>query len=108
MDKMQVASAVAESLLATEATVEKALGRAVALMREMMDARRALGLPVSAADPALRRVSAAVDALGVAQREVLRTHGELEALGTDLGLRSAGFGPLVKPTGKATEPQPTD
>lgn len=108
MDRMLVASAVAESLLATEAAVETALGRAVALMREMMDARRALGLPVSAGDPALRRVSAAVDALGVAQREILRAHGELEVLGTGLGLRSTGFGPLIKPAGEAAEPQPSD
>lgn len=108
MDKMLVASAVAESLLATEAAVEDALGRAVALMRRMMDARRALGLPVTAADPAFRRVSATVDALGVAQREVVRAHGELETLGTGLGLRNTNFGPLVKPSGEAAEPQSAD
>lgn len=108
MDKVLVASAVAENLFATEAAVEEALARAVALMRQMMDARRALGLSVADGDPAFQRVTAAVDALGDAQRELVRTHGELERLGRDLGLPALGFGPLIKPAGGMTEPLPTE
>ncbi|MFZ4605277.1 MAG: hypothetical protein ACOYM5_03380 [Caulobacter sp.] len=108
MDRVLVASAVAESLFATEAAVEEALARAVGLMRQMMDARRALGLPVAAGDPALLRVTATVDALGDAQREIVRTHGELEALGKSLGLGPLGFGPLVKPAEGRAERLSTD
>ncbi len=107
MEKVLVASAVAESLFGAEAAVEEALARAVALMRQMMDARRALGLSVAEGDPALQRVTAAMDALGDAQRELIRTHGELELLGRTLGLPVIGFGPLIKPAGGLTESFPT-
>ena len=108
MDRALVASAVADSLFSTEAAVEEALAQAVVLMRQMMDARRALGLSVADGDPALQRVTAAVQALGEAQREIVRTHGELETLGRDMGLSALGFGPLIKPSGGLGEPQPTD
>jgi hypothetical protein len=108
MDRVRVASAVAGSLFETEAAVEDALAKAVGLMRQMMDARRALGLPVVTGDPALLRVTAAVDALGEAQREIVRTHGELEALSKSLGLDPLGFGPLVKPAEGRTERLSTD
>jgi len=108
MDKTRIAGAVAEDLFATEAAVEDALARAVMLMRRMMDARRALGLSPAAGDPALRRVSTAVTALGEAQREIVRTHGELERVRQDLGLRGVGFGPLFKPLAGASEGQAAD
>ena len=54
------------------------------------------------------RVAAAVDALGEAQREIVRTHGELEALGKSLGLGPLGFGPLVKPAEGRAERLSTD
>ena len=105
MDRSRAASTVAESLFATEAAVEEALSRAVQLMRSMVAARRGLGLPATAGDAALRRVSATLDALGEAQREIVRAHGELEALRRRAGLRITGFGPLVKPmTGASEEP----
>ena len=108
MDKALVASAVADSLFSTEAAVEEALAQAVVLMRQMMDARKALGLSVARGDPALQRVTAAVQALGEAHREIIRTHGELETLGRVLGLPSLGFGPLIKPAGSAAQPQLTE
>jgi len=108
MDRVRVASAVADSLFATETAVEDALAQAVVLMRQMMDARRALGLSITVGDPALLRVTAAVDALGEAQREIVRAHGELETLGRTLGLPPLGFGPLVKPAEGRAEPQSTD
>ena len=108
MDRTLVASAVAENLFATEAAVEDALTQAVLLMRRMMDARRELGLPITAGDPALRRLSAVVTALGDAQREIVRTHGELDSLRADIGLRGIGFGPLFKPMAGAPEDQPAD
>lgn len=108
MDKTLVASAVAENLFATETAVEDALGQAVLLMRRMMDARRELGLPAMVGDPALRRVTAAVNALGEAQKEIVRTHGELEALRTEMGLEVIGFGPLHKPLTGAAEDQTAD
>lgn len=108
MDKARVASAVAEDLFATEIAVEDALARAVLLMRRMMDARRALGLSPTIGDPALRRVSAAVTALGEAQREIVRTHDELERVRQEVGLRGIGFGALLKPQAGAAEDQPAD
>lgn len=108
MDRALVASAVADALFSTEAAVDEALVQAVVLMRQMMDARRTLGLSVVDGDPALKRVKAAVQALGEAQREITRTHGELETLGRDLGFKALGFGPLIKPLGGLAEPQPTD
>ena len=108
MDKALVASAVAEELFATEAAVEDALAQAVRLMRRMVDARRELGLPAKAGDLALQRVSAAVNALGEAQKEIVRAHGELEGMKGELGLRGIGFGPLLKPMAEASDDQPVD
>lgn len=108
MDRTLVASAVAENLFATETAVEEALGRAVLLMRRMMDARRELGLPATVGDPALRRVTAAVNALGEAQKEIVRTHGELESLRSEMGLGDIRFGPLNKPLAAAAEDQAAD
>jgi hypothetical protein len=73
----------------------------------MMDARRTLGLSVADGDPAFRRVTAAMDALGDAQREISRAHGELEALGKAFDLPALGFGPLIKPAAGPTESFPT-
>lgn len=106
MDRRLVATRVAETLFDTETAIDDALAKAVRLLRQMMDARRALGLTLAAGDPALRRVSAAVNALGEAQREIVRTHGELDALRPGLGLSEVAFGPLIKPRGE-TDPQTT-
>jgi len=106
MDSLPVASAVAGALITTESAVDDALAQAVALMRRMISARRELGLPVAITDPAMGRVSAAVNALGDAQRELVRAHGDLARIGADLGLGDLGFGPLVKPTGGRGGPQP--
>ncbi|MDO9223834.1 MAG: hypothetical protein Q7U20_09015 [Caulobacter sp.] len=108
MDRTLIASTVAERLFATETAVEDAMAQAVSLMRGMIGARRALGLPSAMGDPALRRVSAALSALGEAQREIVRTHGELETLRKEAGLRVVGFGPLLKPLTGAAESQPAD
>jgi hypothetical protein len=108
MDSLPVASAVARALVTTESAVDEALAQAVALMRRMISARRELGLPVATTDPVMGRVSAAVNALGDAQRELVRAHGDLARIGADLGLGDLGFGPLVKPTGGPAEPQPVD
>lgn len=107
MDRSRAASTVAESLFATEDAVEEALSRAAQLMRGMVAARRGLGLPSTAGDAALRRVSATLDALGEAQREIVRAHGELDALRRRTGLRIIGFGPLIKPMAGAAE-EPAD
>ena len=108
MDRMSVASAVAESLFTTEAAVEDTLATAVRLMQRLMEARRALGLPLATGDPVLARVSATVTALDVAHRQIVRAHQEIEALARDLGLGGIAFGPLIKPRGAAMEPEPAD
>ena len=82
--------------------------RAALLIRNMTDARHALGLPATTGDAALRRVTAALDALGEAQAEILRAHGALDALRRRTGLRIVGFGPLLKPTTGAADMQPAD
>jgi len=89
MDRIAIAADVADTLLATETAVETALARGVGLMRRLMEARRQMGLPVDAGEPALRRANAAVAALGEAHREILRTRDELGTLRRDLGLPPA-------------------
>ena len=108
MDRTLITSAVAEELFATETAVEDALSRTAVLMRRMIEARRTLGLPVAAGDPALRRVAAVMEALGEAQSRIVLTHGELETLRQDIGLRVSAFGPLLKPLTGVAEDQPVD
>lgn len=108
MDRMLVASAVAESLFGVEAAVEDTLATTVRLMQQLMEARRALGLPLATGDPVLARVSAAVTALGVAHREMVRAHQEIDVLAKDLGLGGVAFGPLMKPRGAAMEHDPAE
>jgi len=105
---MLVATAVAESLFTTEAALEDTLATAVRLMQQLIQARQALGLPVSAGDAVLGQVSATVAALGVAQQAIVGAHQEIEILSRTLGLGGIAFGPLIKPRGKATEPEPAD
>ncbi|MES2035264.1 MAG: hypothetical protein V4466_13910 [Pseudomonadota bacterium] len=97
MDQNTTVIEVAGELTGTEAAVDAALTQAVRLMRRMMEARRELGLPVGVGEPALRSVTAAITALGQAQLDVARTHGDLHALQNDLGLGAVAFGPLLKP-----------
>lgn len=108
MDRVRIASAVAEDLFATETAVEDALTRTALLLRRMIEARRTLGLSVTAGDPALRRVAAVMEALGEAQSQIVLTHGELETLRRAIGLRGSAFGPLLKPLAGAAEDQPAD
>jgi hypothetical protein len=97
MDRKTTAAEIARELTETEAAVDTALTRAVRLMRRMMEARRELGLPVGVGEPALHRVTEAISALGQAQLDMARTHGDLHALQNDLGLGGLTFGPLLKP-----------
>lgn len=103
MDRTQVAATVAADLFDAETAVDEALARAARLMRRMIVARRELGVSPAVVDPAMRRVEAAVNALGDAQREIVRTHDALEDLRRDLDLPARAFGPLVKPEGRAAE-----
>lgn len=84
MNRLAITRDVADVLSATEAAVETALERGVGLMRRLMEARRDLGLPIDAGEPALLRANAAVAALGEAQKEVLRTRLALVDLKREL------------------------
>lgn len=97
MDRTTIATEVARDLTATEEAIDGALAQSVRLMRRMIDARRTLGLPVAVGEPAMKSVMAAVSALGEAQREASRAHGDLHQLQIDLGLPTIAFGPLLKP-----------
>ncbi|MDP1630639.1 MAG: hypothetical protein Q8L66_04385 [Caulobacter sp.] len=97
MDRRSIASVIAEDLFDAEGAVDVALAKAAGLMRRLVAARRQLGLPIGTGEPVLRRATATVEALGVAQREIARLHGELDGLRLSLGLPDLGFGPLVKP-----------
>lgn len=97
MNRTMIATEVARDLTSAEEAVDAALAQSVRLLRRMMDARRELGLPVGAGEPALKSVIAAVSSLGEAQRDMTRSHGDLQALQRDLGLPSVAFGPLIKP-----------
>ncbi len=108
MDRMLVASAVAESLFGTETAVGETLAAATRLMQQLLEARQALGLPLATGEPLLGRVAAAVASLAEAQREIVRAHQEIEALAKDLGLGGMAFGPLIKPRGAGVEPEPAD
>ncbi|MFZ5669609.1 MAG: hypothetical protein ACOY4K_08945 [Pseudomonadota bacterium] len=106
MDRTRIAAVVAGELFATESAVETALAQAVGLMRRMIETRRALGLSPATGDPAMRRVEAVVNALGDAQREIVRTHDALDAVRRVAGLPAQAFGPLVKPEGRLEEDEP--
>ena len=88
---------VARELTAAEDAVEAALAQSVRLMRCIMEARRALGLPSGADAPPMQMAVAAVSALGEAQQAMIRTHRALHEAQRRHGLPPVAFGPLLKP-----------
>lgn len=104
MDHARTALEVARELTAAESSVEAALVQAVRLMRQVMDARRTLGLPTGADEPSLKSIVAAVSALGEAQQAMVRTHRSLDQLQHEYDLPAVNFGPLLKPGEDARKP----
>ena len=97
MDHAGTTREVARELTTAEDAVDAALAQAVRLMRQVMEARRALGLPAGADEPAMKHVVAAVSALGEAQQAMIRTHRALHDLHRRHDLPAVDFGPLLKP-----------
>lgn len=97
MDHARTTLAVARELTAAESSVEAALVQAVRLMRQVMDARRTLGLPSGADEPPMKSIVAAVSALGEAQQAMVRTHRSLDQVRYEHDLPAVDFGPLLKP-----------
>ncbi|MGH7009719.1 MAG: hypothetical protein ACREEX_02685 [Caulobacteraceae bacterium] len=69
------------------------MSEASALMADMLQARKDLGLSAVVADAAFTKVVAAISALGEARSAMVSAHGELEQTKLRIGIRTklAGY-----------------
>ncbi|MHB8530704.1 MAG: hypothetical protein ACYC8V_14495 [Caulobacteraceae bacterium] len=93
MEKVFVVQKVATQLFAAENAVDSAMSEASALMTDMLQARKDLGLSAIVADGAFAKVVAAINALGEARTAMVAAHGELNGAKLRIGVRTklAGF-----------------
>ncbi len=93
MEKIFVVQKVATQLWATENAVDSAMSEASAMMADMLQARRDLGLSAVVADGAFTKLVAAISALGEARAAMVAVHGELDSTRLRIGVRTklAGY-----------------
>ncbi len=88
MDKAIVAQRIATKVASTEDAVDLAMTEAAALLSEMLNARRELGLPATFGDKSVQKVSEAAAALSAARQAVVEAHNELHEMQLRLGVRT--------------------
>ena len=88
MDKVFVAQGVANKLMATEASIDKALSDASLLIAEMMQARETLKTSASLGDEAVTQTAKAIASLAEARSAVAAAHGELNEAKLRVGIRT--------------------
>lgn len=93
MEKIFVVQKVATQLWATENAVDSAMSEASAMMADMLQARKDLGLSAVVADGAFTKLVAAIGALGEARAAMVAVHGELDSAKLRIGVRTklAGY-----------------
>lgn len=108
MEKVFVAQRVASKLYVTEAAIDTAMVEAAALMADMVQARKDLGLSAVVGDKATAKVMQALAALGEARAAMIETHQELDEVKLRLGVRTkmAGWDERkLAPTGSIKAPR---
>jgi glutamine phosphoribosylpyrophosphate amidotransferase len=96
MDGNIAAQRVMNKLHATEASIDKAIEDAAALMTELLAAQQAVNASPLVTDAAFAKITAALGALQGARSAVLGSHRRLEKVRDELGLRTVAFG-VIKP-----------
>jgi hypothetical protein len=92
---------VAKGLFALERAIDEALAQAAELNRIMPRAWAEANLSAVVGQPAFDGAAAVFASLAQARRQVVATHGELDATKTQIGLRTLSFGDgTVKPPPK--------
>jgi hypothetical protein len=93
VEKIFVVQKVATQLWATENAVDSAMSEASAMMADMLQARKDLGLSAVVADGAFTKLVAAIGALGEARAAMVAVHGELDNAKLRIGVRTklAGY-----------------
>ena len=92
MEKIFVAKRVAGTLHGAEAAIDAAMVETAAVMADMVQARKDLGLSATVGAAATAKVMAAMAALSEARTEMVGAHAELEQTGMRLGIRTKMIG----------------
>ncbi len=93
MDKVVVATKVAENLFATEHAIDDALVATSAFLAAMIEGRRELQLSPVLGEVAQARVAEAITSLTEARRAIVATHSTLKRVQADVGVRHEAVGP---------------
>ena len=88
MEKVFVAQRVASKLYVTEGAIDTAMVESAALMADLVQGRKDLGLSAVVGDKATVKVMQALAALGEARAAMVETHQELEEVKLRLGVRT--------------------
>jgi hypothetical protein len=97
LDKTFVAQGVANRLFATEKAIDAALSEAAQLMAGMAQARQDLRVSAVVGDDATRKVAETIATLAEARRAIVEAHRELDAVKTQIGVRTKLIGVVDKP-----------
>jgi len=88
LEKVFVAQRVATKLYVTEGAIDTAMVEAAALMADLVQGRKDLGLSAVVGDKATVKVMQALAALGEARAAMVETHQELDEVKLRLGVRT--------------------
>ena len=103
MERALVVQKAANKLFAAEASIDKALADASALMMEMQAAREELGLSAVFGNEGTVQVIAAMSALAQARTAMAACHAEMAEAKLRLGVRTKLTGTGDKPANHAVE-----
>ena len=97
MERALVVQKTANKLFATEASIDKAMADAAALMMEMQSARQELNVSATFGDEATAKVVASLSALAQARTAIVAVHAEMAEAKLRLGIRTKLAGTGDKP-----------
>ena len=91
-DRIGEARTVARGINLLERRSAAALEDSISFMQQLIDARRALKLPVTYSAAAMARAAAATNLMAQAMEELAACHGQLAERRSELGLDAVAFG----------------
>jgi hypothetical protein len=94
-ERMQIARAVADHLLATEEAIDQAIAAAAGLVGFMPIARRDARLSTSVGQPAIEQVIASLETLSIARRQMIEAHRALSESAAQARVPATNFGGFV-------------
>ncbi|MDQ0464101.1 hypothetical protein QO010_001872 [Caulobacter ginsengisoli] len=96
MNRQIIAQDVADHLVEAELAIAQSMAKAAKLMEVMVLAQLQLKVASTVAEPAMRRVAAAMATLGQAHSEMVSAHNRMDQIQRKIGLTPVAGGGMEK------------